>query len=200
VYRFIEEILAQPRNNPVQAFDRYSEIEDWLRIQWAGLFRELMLRVSGQQQLATLAEQVRELAEVNKTLRRYLEEVISKVSPQEASRIIDSESERLAEAALERELRQNAFIRYLQRRGVTFEVIRSSLEKAKTLADFKDSLIEAVGSKDAELADGLEGVLHAISARPAFDDLNRARELLGRMGFSLNDLAELRNREEPSPY
>jgi hypothetical protein len=35
VFRFIEEVLAQPRNNPVQPFDRFSEIEIWLREQWS---------------------------------------------------------------------------------------------------------------------------------------------------------------------
>jgi hypothetical protein len=193
VYRFIEEILAQPRNNPVQAFDRYSEIESWLRLQWAGLFRELIMRMSSQQQITTLAEQVEELADVSKTLRRYLEEVIGKISPQEASSIIDSESARLAEAALERDLRQNGFIRYLEKSGVPIEIARLSLYSAETVKDFVDQLVE--GSDKRDFAAGLPGTLRALENRSTFEELNRARELVGRPRFSLGDLAELRNRE-----
>jgi hypothetical protein len=69
VFTLIEEILAQSRNNPVYQFDRYSDIEGWLREQWAGFFRELLNRTSGQQQLSSLSAQVTELAEVNKTLK-----------------------------------------------------------------------------------------------------------------------------------
>src|SRR6266849_7906127 len=31
IFKFIEEILAQRANNPVQPFERHSEIESWLR-------------------------------------------------------------------------------------------------------------------------------------------------------------------------
>jgi len=30
IFRFIEEILAMPRNNPIEQFDRYADIERWL--------------------------------------------------------------------------------------------------------------------------------------------------------------------------
>lgn len=42
VFRLIENILSRPRNNPVYSFERSSQIEAWLRDQWAGLFRELL--------------------------------------------------------------------------------------------------------------------------------------------------------------
>jgi len=42
VFRLIDDILAQRRNNPVHQFREYSDIEDWLREQWAGYFGELL--------------------------------------------------------------------------------------------------------------------------------------------------------------
>ena len=42
IFQLIEEILSQPRNNPINYFDRYTDIEAWLRDQWSGLFRELL--------------------------------------------------------------------------------------------------------------------------------------------------------------
>ncbi|MGB8899763.1 MAG: DUF4062 domain-containing protein [Methylocella sp.] len=38
VFRLIQVILSKPRNNPVHTFERFSDIESWLREQWAGLF------------------------------------------------------------------------------------------------------------------------------------------------------------------
>jgi len=54
IFGLIEEILSKPRNNPINYFDRYTDIEAWLRDQWAGLFRELLSRMSNQQQLSSL--------------------------------------------------------------------------------------------------------------------------------------------------
>ena len=58
IFRLIEDILAKPRNNPVHTFERFVDIESWLREQWAGLFRELLHRMSNQQQIATLSSQI----------------------------------------------------------------------------------------------------------------------------------------------
>jgi hypothetical protein len=182
VYHFIEEILAQPRNNPVQPFDKYSEIEEWLRDQWAGLFRELMLRLSSQQQIATLANQVSELAEVNKTLRRYLEEVIAKVSPQESARIIEAESERLADATVESKLKSNRYVRLLERNGIPFEVIRQGLEDATTLKDFKE-IIRAHPSVPEDAKGNILLPAAREDSRP-FQDFNEARKTLGLPAFT----------------
>jgi hypothetical protein len=49
IFHFVEEILAKPRNNPTHTFERFSDIEAWLKEQWAGLFRDLLNRRSQQQ-------------------------------------------------------------------------------------------------------------------------------------------------------
>jgi hypothetical protein len=98
IFLFLEQILGQTRNNALQQFDRYAEIEAWLREQWAGLFRDMLARQSSQHQIASLSSQVGELAEVNKTLKIYLEEVVSKLNPSEAAGLIATESKRLEEA------------------------------------------------------------------------------------------------------
>src|SRR6266498_660756 len=98
VFHLIEEILAKPRNNPTHTFERFSDIEGWLREQWAGLFRELLDRRSQQQQLAALSLQVAELKEINNTLKRYLEAVMSGITPAASTELIESEKKRLEEA------------------------------------------------------------------------------------------------------
>jgi hypothetical protein len=79
VFQLIQDILSKPRNNPVHTFERFSDIESWLREQWAGLFRELLQRMSSQKQIATLSAQVKTLGAINATLQRYLEAIVSTV-------------------------------------------------------------------------------------------------------------------------
>lgn len=100
IFRLIDEIRSEQRNNPIQQFDRYMDIETWLRAQWAGLFKDFLSRRSEHNQLASLSAQVKALAEVNETLKAYLEEVVTKVAttPEDAKKLIDSESERLERA------------------------------------------------------------------------------------------------------
>jgi len=64
IFKFIEEILAQRANNPVQPFERHSEIESWLRDPWAGLFREQLRNLVTQPQLASMSTQIGELSEM----------------------------------------------------------------------------------------------------------------------------------------
>jgi hypothetical protein len=184
VFRFIEEILTLSQN-PIQAFDKYAEIEEWLRIQWAGLFRDLVQRLSSQQQIASLAAQIAELAEVNKTLRRYLEEVIGTVaSPQDSKRIINNEAERLAEAQVLAKLETNDLVDYLTKRyQLPIHVIREATEKATNPEEWVRLLREHPETPDAAKAE-----LPAEPPRltsPAFKDLNRARELIGRAKFPI---------------
>jgi hypothetical protein len=95
VFLLIGDILSRPRNNPVQAFEKFEDIESWLREQWAGLFRELLRRQSQQQQLTGLSQQVLQLKETNETLKKYLEAVMRGVGKQATSKLIKSEEERL---------------------------------------------------------------------------------------------------------
>ena len=115
IFQLIEEILEKPRNNPVFQFDRYQEIEEWLRNQWAGLFKDLLSRLSEKDQLTSLASEVAQLGESNKTLRRYLEEVISSVSPDTSQSLIDEESKRLDETRIISGLQRNDFIKFITR-------------------------------------------------------------------------------------
>lgn len=95
VFLLIADILGKGRNNPYQQFDRYSDIESWLREQWAGRFRDFLKGSSGQTQLASLAEQVRSLTEISTTLKRYMEQVVTKLEPDEAKELIENEEKRL---------------------------------------------------------------------------------------------------------
>ena len=107
IFHLIEEILARPRNNPVHTFDRLSDIQSWLQDQWSGLFRDLLNRQSQQQHFLTLTTQVAELKEINETLKKYLEAVMTGIGPDDSTRLIESEEKRLEEAKQMEKVREN---------------------------------------------------------------------------------------------
>lgn len=113
IFLLIEMILNQPRNNPIHSFEKHLEIERWLKEQWAGLFKEMLSKRSDRNQIASLSKQVTDLAEINTTLKRYLEEVVSKVSEDDAVKIIKEEDKRLQESKKNSEFQSNIIVKEL---------------------------------------------------------------------------------------
>jgi len=173
VFRFIEEIDSQKKNNPIQAFDRYSEIEEWLRSQWAGIFRDLLHRKSSQQQIASLAAQVSGLAEVNETLRRYLEQVMKKVSPKEATNIIKTEEERLTEAKIERRLQRIPLFDFAEGWGIPFEKTREIIAAANSIEEISE-MFEKENNKTLNK----EYFFEIFTNQHPFSNINSARAIL----------------------
>lgn len=174
IFHLIEDVLAQPRNNPVHQFDRYSHIEAWLKEQWGGLFRELLNQRSKQTQIASLASQVNTLEEINKTLKRYLEEVISKVSPEDSIKLIEDESKRLEEAKQFALLKENDLVEYLRSEfNILVDDYRTTLIKSKSFKNFADKLSELNKEKRDELQSFL------IESNSARRDINETRKIIG---------------------
>jgi Domain of unknown function (DUF4062) len=196
IFSLVEEVLSQPRNNPIQQFDRYSDIEVWLKEQWAGLFRELLTRLSSQQQIASLAAQVTELAEINKTLKTYLEEVVSKIAPEESARLIKTESKRLQEVKEAVEILKNPLVRHLvQSRDVPLEVVQNAIAEAKSVEDF----VERVSNFDSGqsgrspllVVESLNTYLKALMGHDhVVHDLNNARKAIGCASVSFKEQSQ----------
>lgn len=137
VFRLIEYILSKPRNNPLRTFERFGEIESWLREQWSGLFRELLKKMTNQQQLSSLSSQVDALGAINETLKRYLEQIVKKISPDEATSLIDSEQERLNIHQQLEVLKHNVFYQLaLEGDGIKVEEFREAILASTTFSDF----------------------------------------------------------------
>lgn len=167
IFRLIEEILSKPRNNPIFTFERFSEIEAWLREQWAGLFREYLNRRSQQQQIAALSAQVGELREIGETMRRYLEAIVPKVvDPQEGKALVKTESERLSEVQALKKIEGNRFFRFIQRdTGISPQRFADLVRNAKTADDVLNSLDPSTRRESREL------LLSNEKARTDFDEL-----------------------------
>ena len=146
VFRLIDEIMAQPRNNPVHQFDRHTEIESWLREQWAGLFKEMISRRRGQKEIASLAGQVTELSNISTTFKRYLEEIVSRVSEKEtAEKIIRSEQERLAKSRRLAEFKKARIVTDLSQLGlIPFEDVQRIFVEAKSSEQLAHMLEEKI--------------------------------------------------------
>jgi hypothetical protein len=143
VFKFLEEILSRPRNNPIKTFERFSDIEIWLREQWAGLFRDHLHRKSSQQQIKALADQVTALQEVAKTLEKYLENVLQKVSPNDAAGIIEQERKRMRDVNVATALQSEFWVKVVtaieqQRPGETMvlDKIRNAIAESESFEDF----------------------------------------------------------------
>lgn len=195
VFRLIQDILSKPRNNPVHTFERFSDIESWLREQWAGLFRELLQRMSSQKQIATLSAQVETLGALNATLQRYLEAIISTVSPKEGTELIKSERKRMEEFERLETLKSNHFFTFmLGSGGLKVEHFRDALVGAASYKDFAKKLGEIAGNPTLTMqAFSLEGF------HPAVGDVNEARLKLGLEPFPLPEAEQQVTKPSPRP-
>lgn len=141
IFKFIEDILSKQRNNPIHTFERFSDIESWLREQWSGLFREMLQQKVQQGQLTDLKTQISKLQEANQTLQRYIEAIMSKVVPQKSSKLISSEKERLLEVEKRNQIRKNRLFLHLAcNSNIDLDDFIRIVTKAKSFTNFIKSL------------------------------------------------------------
>lgn len=146
IFHLIDEILQQPRNNPVFHFENHSEIESWLREQWAGLFRDLIHSRKESKQISSLTEQITALSNINSTLKRYLEEIISKVSVENAEQVISQESKRIEEITKMQEFEKHSLVKPLiQIYGFNPKEAFEIFAEAKSVKDLLKRIVNNAG-------------------------------------------------------
>lgn len=179
VFKFIDEVFSKQQNNPVQTFEKFADIEGWLREQWAGLFRELLNRQSQQEELATLTSRVAELKELNETMRHYLEEVIRGINPAKSDEIIRSEQKRLWEIEKRKRIESSPWWEKVSvSYGVDFDDFLDAIKNSHSIQDFAKRISKS--STLLVLEDVEKDVLDLFRRMPgAKQDLNELRELLG---------------------
>ena len=180
VFYLIEKILNQPRNNPIYTFEKHQEIERWLKEQWAGLFKEIIGKRTEKNQIASLSKQVSDLAEINTTLKRYLEEVVSKVSEENAVKIIKAEDKRLMDSKIEKDFLATSVIQELHgMSGFSLENLKEIFTKATTLEEFAAFLEKfAPDNTDTWVAKRLLEIWDPISDS-LLKRINEPRKVLG---------------------
>jgi len=175
IFLFIEEILAKPRNNPIQTFEKFEEISDWLKEQWAGLFREFLRKQFQHKQISSLSLQVGELKEINETLKTYLEALMTGLHKDQIPKLIENEERRLDELRKHELLRNNRWVRHVSEYcKLDFAVVIRAITECKDFAGFFDRLRKSGGN--------IEEIGHAesllLTNGQAMADFNEAREII----------------------
>ncbi len=88
MFRLLEEIVSRERNNFVRGFERFDDIGNWLRDQWAGLFADFISRRSSETNLKDLAQRVAELGQITSALKEYSESLLRKIQPEHSEEIM----------------------------------------------------------------------------------------------------------------
>jgi hypothetical protein len=179
VFELLDEIVSKRRNNPLYQFDRVTDIENWLREQWAGLFRDLLKRTSQSSQLKTLSDQVSEMRDINETLKTYMETVVTSVAPNESEALFDNEQLRRDEQHRLREFTNNDAIMYLSSEfDISPAVVLTCTSSANSMSDLLQKLKTASPALDPENLQGAQQVMR--TSNVFLQDINEVRLGIGR--------------------
>jgi len=182
IFYFIERIINLKKNNPVKEFENHSEIEFWLKLQWAGLFQELIRNRKNQAEISELSSQVAELSNLNQTLKNYLEEIVTSTSKNKGSDLIKREHEklnerrkiqRIKEHKLSEDLMYSLGFKSVEELIAYFKKVKSLEEIAKKV----DEINEANGLKN-----NIDLVKHWKSGK-LFNQINEIRDILEEPHF-----------------
>lgn len=89
IFRLVESIFSERRNNLVKEFEHADDIISWLKEQWAGLFSEFLNKKSNESSIDSLEKQLEKLNIVTETLKDYSEKIIQGISPNDFENIIN---------------------------------------------------------------------------------------------------------------
>ena len=140
IYRLLDDILAQRRNNYVKDFECIDDITNWLRDQWAGLFADYLSRKKAETTLKDLATQISSLGEVSNVLKSYTESIMRKVQPDDFEQIIKGQEKRLRASVIHM-FGKEEMINYIKGAGMPRQssiALYRAFEKSKSLIDFLD--------------------------------------------------------------
>ncbi|WP_304350761.1 DUF4062 domain-containing protein [Comamonas testosteroni] len=183
IFKLIDSIYASNRNNLVREFDQVEHITSWLKIQWAGVFADILGKRKSEATLRDLSEQVKGLNQVVDSLRSYSEAIVRKIEPKNSEELIKKVEEKLAEDIVT----QNPFFSYISRKIEEFGkgdssaptivkaiISTSSLDEFLNCFVLSEATLDAIkrGFEDAQKEYELvRQSLYAISAlRPKFSE------------------------------
>ena len=180
VFVFIEKILNQPRNNPIHQFEKHIEIEMWLKLQWAGLFQELIRKRKTESEIAELSKEVKELANINTTLKRYMEEIVSKTDNVKGTEIIKDEEKRLTKSRMINRFSEHIFVKEMtELSNFTLEEAKEMISKPNTF----EELAKIYAEKNHEKDEGERLIEFWKSSEFVQKEFNQLRSILGLMPF-----------------
>lgn len=142
VYLLLDEILSQRTNNFVKDFEKFSDISNWLKDQWAGMFTDFLNKTKAETSLKDLSSQISELNSLSRMLREYSESIIRKIQPENFQEIIQNQTKILKETIINRFVSEG-LIDYLidaTDNKISKEKLFSEFEKSENLESFLERI------------------------------------------------------------
>ncbi|MBR8308745.1 DUF4062 domain-containing protein [Burkholderia cenocepacia] len=138
IFRLLDDIYFQKRNNLTREFENSDDITSWLRDQWAGLFAMHISRHSTESQLKTLSAQVDELRATSDVLKKYTESIMLRTEKDESSKLISEMERKLYDQRVRRALEFQP-VRYLRDHmegDPSPNEIYAAIESSNTVSEF----------------------------------------------------------------
>ncbi|WP_123394394.1 DUF4062 domain-containing protein [Pseudomonas protegens] len=142
IFKLIDEIYAQGRNNLIKDFENFDHISSWLRDQWAGLFADYLSDRARDKELEELSVQIAGLKDINSVLKGYTESILEKVHPENFQAMIDESNKHLKDRSMS-VFSQSQLIKYLRgnsTKRVSISKMYNDFAKSETLEDFINNL------------------------------------------------------------
>ncbi|MCG7530148.1 DUF4062 domain-containing protein [Psychrobium sp. MM17-31] len=143
IFKLLDSIHLQRRNNLVREFEKFDDISSWLREQWSGLFAKYLSNRSSESNLKSLARQLGNLEDVASALKDYSENLLINVSPQNSEQLISETNEKLKHKKELSIFESYRFIKHLiNDHGADPEKLFDVFVVSKTLTQFKNKANE----------------------------------------------------------
>ncbi|KAB0482021.1 protein of unknown function [Pseudomonas reinekei] len=147
IFKLIDDIYSQKRNNLVRDFEKFDDLSSWLRDQWAGLFADLLAAKKRDHELEDLSSQVAGLKDLSSVLKSYTESIMSKLQPDNFEQIIKSSNSNLRSRAL-RTFEKHPLVVYLLEKSPKGIGIVSLYEAFLNSESIGDALIKCNYTED----------------------------------------------------
>lgn len=135
IFYMIDKIVNQPYNNPIYPFEKPHDIEIWLKEQWAGLFRDLLLRRRERNNLLSLSTQIENLEKIKNSLETIIQPILNEI-PKYIPETTSKEGQLINSASKTLLIKENIFVQELVKYyDVAYEEIINIFEKATCLEE-----------------------------------------------------------------
>ncbi len=142
IFKLIDDIYAQKRNNLIKDFEKFDDISCWLKDQWAGLFADFLSKKNQEKDLADLSTQISGLKDLNSVLKGYTESIMEKLQPENFQQIINSSNKVLKDKVVS-QFEQHEMIDYFLEKspkGVGILKLYEAFVNSKTVEEMLNYL------------------------------------------------------------
>ena len=175
IFKLLDDIYGQPRNNLVREFATANDITSWLRDQWAGLFANYVFRRREEKMVGEIRSEIASLKAVVDALKTYSEVLVKNLNTSNSAEVIKQVHQELETKSLEARLSQADELRsILNYSSVGPSTIMEALRDARDEREFYDLMVTRV-----EIAAGEETI-----AFPVVSPSRGLRKLRHELGYA----------------